>query len=356
MMKRKPLAVCATCFAGLTLVVICVDALSAPPAGYYPHCTDGVCYPNKTSFGYYQSRWRKWPFADPGSPPGGPGKRPEEIPPPKTGGQEAIRPPGAVGTLADPPPIPPPGLEEPKVPSVLDDVTPVPPADQPPPKTPEKTPGGLPTNPIPGGATPGIPPVEKPFGPPAGTPTSPIPKSIFDTPPAKTNPNPATPGGNPLLDTIKPEGVPPNNATPPFDPTTPGGSGAKPEGSSTRPQGPPLGRRTYPARRSFSPSTATFRAPSQPQRVDDAARMHAGATFQRPAASAPTGAVERSPRELVPVAHQTAPRPSRGRINPLRSPVEVEPVTGFDDQAATGQWSAVSGGMPPVRENPLRSR
>ena len=54
---------------GLAIVVLtvtCVDAFGAgPPPLDRPSppacCADGLCYPNRATWGLYETRWRRWP-------------------------------------------------------------------------------------------------------------------------------------------------------------------------------------------------------------------------------------------------------------------------------------------------------
>jgi hypothetical protein len=55
-----------TTTAGLLLFGLCHAALAAPPPldrpSPPPCCADGRCYPNPWTFGWYETRWRRWPM------------------------------------------------------------------------------------------------------------------------------------------------------------------------------------------------------------------------------------------------------------------------------------------------------
>lgn len=57
----------------MTAAFISVGTLQAQTLcdcrGRCSFCVDGICIPNRATFGYYEPRWRRWPFPTPNGPP-----------------------------------------------------------------------------------------------------------------------------------------------------------------------------------------------------------------------------------------------------------------------------------------------
>jgi hypothetical protein len=209
------------CAAVTVLALSFVDAFGAgPPSIDRPSppacCADGLCYPNRATWGVYETRWRRWPTTQ------------LEPTPADT------RPPGAPS-----PEIPP--FE--RVP-VEDEEQAAPPPTRAAEEAREEEEED---------ARPQTPPATLPFGSPQDTPTQPAPPSPLDqnrpAPPGMTFPweqeVPETPSTTPLND-----GIPTGDWDPP--PTPPFGSPSLvergPARATTRPAAQPAQRRAAPPR------------------------------------------------------------------------------------------------------------
>jgi hypothetical protein len=142
-------SICATFLLGVSYAQTSVagspplDRPTPPPC-----CADGLCYPNYSTYGWYPTRWRRWPtepgehVPTPGQPPAplGPDLRPYETPPPEEEDRRA------------PPPSMPPRAEEAAVAPPASEPGTSAPTGQPPtetPRTTEPTPPGSSTPPAP---------------------------------------------------------------------------------------------------------------------------------------------------------------------------------------------------------------
>jgi|GEM_PF-6954459 len=130
-----------TCFCVIAAVATCaVESQAGGPAGpsraeiwRCPYTQDGACVPERSSYGYTPTRWRRWPGAEssmiapgpeaipapkPGKPtPAKPKKDRQELPPGDD--DDAPKPPGAEGANPNNPEPPPaqPGADAPQTPS-----------------------------------------------------------------------------------------------------------------------------------------------------------------------------------------------------------------------------------------------
>jgi hypothetical protein len=92
----------ATLFLALTGIVNaqCGDCGGGSCQGRCHYCVDGECTPNRATYGFYQTNWRKWPVAapvvparpKPGSQPQGPLLGPEDLDLPAAEDESEIRP------------------------------------------------------------------------------------------------------------------------------------------------------------------------------------------------------------------------------------------------------------------------
>jgi hypothetical protein len=136
-----------------------------------PCCADGICYPNATTWGWYETRWRRWPTEDlqptPATGVGKPGQETPGIPSYETMSPE-------LEDRKAPPPTKPRAEQEERSEAPRErPLAPAPDGESPPPRPSLTTPpGGLLTTPPESPLTPGGP---APFSPTPSTPqTSPL--------------------------------------------------------------------------------------------------------------------------------------------------------------------------------------
>src|SRR3972149_6584192 len=149
-----------------------------------PCAADGTCYPNRGAWGWYQSRWRRWPG--------------DELAPIPTGAEPT--PAERIGPELQPTEIPSPGLEGAAAP-------PPPPTTKKRPAGPEATDGEPSASPGPDGGAPATPPSGVPLAPPYESPPpvpleSPFPDTTSDLDPPPALP-PAMVAGHGLTSAVR---------------------------------------------------------------------------------------------------------------------------------------------------------
>ncbi len=206
-----------------------LDRPSPPPC-----CADGLCYPNPQTWGWYETRWRRWPTAY--LEPVAPGARP---PAPLGPDIRPFEPPTAEEEDRRAPPPTAPRAEEPAAPTAEGE-TPRAPADRTTPSA--ETPRTAPLLPPQGAPTP--PPATSPFDTPERGLEPRIPKLPFEDEPPSTDPF-GEPAGVPTpAPTTSPFGEPTGDWDPPPSPPigapsksvalTDGAADGRPTGQSTR--------------------------------------------------------------------------------------------------------------------------
>jgi len=350
-------------------------------------CVTVPCVPNVKDFGYYPTKWRRWP-GDSGAMASAPsGERSESIkrpgsdtqlpagvrerttPPPLDSTTPTIPPsqPAPMGTVPDstqppmgtnqPAPMPPDELRNPNV-FPLDPTNPIVPDPFGPPgtTTPQTTPNPL----QPGGAgTNGpttFPTTPSPFDRnPLTSPTTPAPGSSPTTPGTPTTPGPTTPSTAPGF----PDPLDPGRTTPP--------------GSTFSPQpaeGPVMPKRVAGATRdrheqadsgSQSESGTSWRAVGRVKSPAERSVM-VSSDKVRPISHEQPAPLEEVP-EATPISgplsdeEQSATEDGGGRVNPLRSPetaLRWQPLRPQKAETSADEVRPASFQSDPARVNPLR--
>jgi hypothetical protein len=330
--------------AATILPVLCATALGAHGRVCGPY---GVpCVPQRVTYGYFPTNWRRWPIEampviqqqpealptpapEPAAPKTTPeaeqppfGEKPLEPSPPLDAapltppGQEPMTPPGQPGIAPPPDPFAPPGQE----------------GQEPPPAMPD--------------AKAVFPPLEdEPLVPPGTT----APK-LDDAPPslpgetAPTAPSGAAPAeGMPELPPGQPTPIPGDGDAPPKMPDD--------DPFKDDPEGPP----TPPA---ATPKPEAGTRLQQPALSTQAARWRIAGAAAQPVQATPASVAVNEPEPArLPTADGPAQLPRSSRANPLRSASRQAPKAQVVPAAAsTAPSSSITAGEEPAwRRNPLRS-